>query len=142
MTKQYEVTATVRFINKMMAGMVRLGIGPKNIYKLTVRGRKTGQEYTTPVSLVIDGEKRWLVSPYGEVGWVRNARAAGEVMLTRQGQSETVAITELGPEESAPVLKQYMNNEKITQPYFEAAPDAPLADFAAEAERHPVFLLS
>jgi deazaflavin-dependent oxidoreductase (nitroreductase family) len=139
MAKKYEVTPSIRFINKMMAGMVRLGIGPKNIYMLSVRGRKTGKLYSTPVSLVMDGSKRWLVSPYGEVGWVRNARAAGEVTLSRRGQSETVAITELEAEESAPILKQYMNNEKITQPYFDAKPDAPLVDFAAEAERHPVF---
>jgi deazaflavin-dependent oxidoreductase (nitroreductase family) len=141
MAKQYEVTSSVRFVNKMMAGMVRLGIGPKNIYMLTVPGRKTGKLYSTPVSLVIDGNKKWLVSPYGEVGWVRNARAAGEVTLSRRGQSETTAITQLDAEESAPILKQYMNNEEITQPYFDAKPDAPLADFAAEAERHPVFKL-
>jgi hypothetical protein len=48
--------------------------------------------------------QRWLVAPYGAVNWVRNARAVGQVTLTRGRRSETVRIVELGPEDSAPVL--------------------------------------
>ncbi len=50
---------------------------------LRVRGRKTGLPRTTPVSLIEHEGRRWLVAPYGEVGWVRNARAAGEAELLR-----------------------------------------------------------
>jgi len=69
----------------------------------------------------------------------KRERAAGEVTLSRGWQSETVAVTELGPEESAPVLKKYINQVSITQPYFDVGPDAPLPAFVAEAPRHPVF---
>ena len=54
----------------MMAGLLRLGLGPKSNYLLTTRGRKSGRRHTTPVSLVIDNGQRWLVAPYGAVGWV------------------------------------------------------------------------
>lgn len=128
-----------RLINPVMRALIRLGVAPRRYYVLTVRGRKSGRLYSTPVSLIVEGDRRWLVAPYGPVSWVVNARAAGKVTLSRRGHAETVPIIELGPEESAPVLKQYLANEPITQPYFEAAPDAPLEAFAQEAARHPVF---
>lgn len=108
---------------------------------LTVKGRKSGKLYSTPVSLVEEEDTRWLVAPYGEVSWVLNARAAGEVTVARLGRSETLPITEVGPEEAAPVLRQYLQQEPITQPYFDTQPDSPLEAFEAEASRHPVFVL-
>jgi len=89
------------------------------MYLLTVRGRKSGRLYSTPVMLVEEHRKRWLVTPYGEVNWVRNARAVGQVTLSRGRRTETVRIVELGPEESAPVLKQYITEIPITRPFFE-----------------------
>jgi deazaflavin-dependent oxidoreductase (nitroreductase family) len=142
MAKTYRVTSRVRFINQIMQLVIRLGLGPKHSYILTTPGRKSGKLYSTPVSLVEEGQQRWLVAPYGEVSWVRNARAAGQVTLTRGGRSETVAIVELGPNESAPVLQKYIKQEAITRPYFDAEPDSPLETFIAEASRHPVFRLA
>ena len=66
---------------------------------------------------------------------MRNARAAGQVTLSRGHRSETVAIVELGSEESAPVLKQYVTEVPITRPFFDAKPDSPLEAFVAEAPR-------
>lgn len=124
-----------------MQTLLRLGLAPKGTYLLTVPGRKSGKLYSTPVRLVEDGSNRWLVSPYGEVNWVRNARAAGQATLTRGGRSETVSLIELGPAESAPVLQKYITNEPITRPYFDVQPDSPLEEFVAEAPRHPVFFI-
>jgi hypothetical protein len=70
---------------------------------------------------------------------VHNARAAGQVELSRGRRSETVRVKELAPEAAAPILKAYVDRVPITRPYFDAAPDAPLAAFAAEAPKHPVF---
>lgn len=141
MSRTYQANSGRRFFNRFLSSMIRVGIVPKNFYMLTVRGRKTGKSYSTPVSLIQEENKRWLVSPYGEMNWVKNARAAGEVTLTRGGKSETVSIVELAPEESAPVLKQYIAQEAIVRPYFDVKPDASLEAFTAEAPRHPVFLL-
>jgi hypothetical protein len=91
------------------------------------------------VTLVEEGTNRWLVAPYGEVSWVRNARAAGQVTLNRGRHTETVAIAERGPEEAAPVLKQYVTKIPITRPFFDVKPDSPIEAFVAEAHRHPVF---
>jgi deazaflavin-dependent oxidoreductase (nitroreductase family) len=139
MAKIYELTPTRRLANWLMKALLRAGVGPKASYLLTVRGRKSGKMRTTPVTLVEREGQRWLVAPYGEVNWVRNARVAGEVTLTRGRRSETVPVVELSPEESAPILKEYVKRVPVTEPYFDAAPDAPVEAFVAEAERHPVF---
>lgn len=141
MAKTYQVNSVTRFFNRLMGTFLRLGTGPKNLYLLTVRGRKTGRSYSAPVSLVQEGDTRWLVSPYGEMNWVKNARAAGQVSLTRGKNTETVTVTELPPEKSAPILKQYLTREAMIRPYFDVPPDAPLEAFISEAPHHPVFLL-
>lgn len=139
MPKQYLVDVRVRVINRIMTTLVRWGLAPKQTYLLTVAGRRTGRPYTTPVSIVEMDAQRWLVAPYGEVGWVRNARAAHQVTLRRGSHAEVVALAPADASTSAPVLKRYVRLEPITQAYFDAAPDAPVAAFEAEAARHPVF---
>ncbi len=141
MARTYRVNVIVRAVNGFMGAFIERGLGPKQRYLLTVRGRKTGKEYSTPVSLVERAGKRYLVAPYGNMSWVRNARAAGCVTLARGGRAETLSIVQASAEESAPVLKEYLALEPITRPYFDARPDSPLAAFAAEAARHPVFVL-
>jgi hypothetical protein len=93
------------------------------------------------VTLVEQLPRRWLVAPYGEVGWVRNARAAGSVTIERGRRAETLRLTELGPRDSARILQRYVREVPITRPYFDVMPESSLDDFAAEAPRHPVFEL-
>jgi hypothetical protein len=81
------------------------------------------------------------VAPYGEVAWVQNARAAGHVTLSRRHHTETVSLVELNALDSAPVLQAYIKKVPITRPFFDVRPDSPLDEFAAEAPRHPVFLI-
>jgi deazaflavin-dependent oxidoreductase (nitroreductase family) len=109
---------------------------------LTVPGRRTGKPYSTPVTLVEEKGERWLVAPYGEVGWVKNARAAGKVTLARGSRSETVRIIELAPSEAAPVLKKYVTDVPIVRPFFDVGPQSDTKDFIAEAPRHPVFRIT
>jgi deazaflavin-dependent oxidoreductase (nitroreductase family) len=123
----------------MMRLLLRLGLAPRTTMLLTVRGRRSGTPRSTPVTLVEESGQRWLVAPYGPVGWVHNARAAGQVELSHGRRAETVRVKELAPEAAAPILKAYVERVPVTRPYFDAAPDAPLAEFAAEAAKHPVF---
>jgi deazaflavin-dependent oxidoreductase (nitroreductase family) len=139
MPKTFRETRAHQMVNRFMRTLIRLGIAPQDKFLLTVKGRKTGKLYSTPVTLVRRGDQYWLVAPYGIVNWVKNARAAGEVTLTRGKLSRTVPIIELGAEESAPVLQEYLKIEPITRPYFTVTPDAPLEAFIVEAPLHPVF---
>jgi deazaflavin-dependent oxidoreductase (nitroreductase family) len=139
MAKTYHLTQMRRFANALIKALISAHLAPKQTYLLSVRGRKSGKLYSTPVRLVEEDSQRWLVAPYGEVNWVQNARAAGEVTLTRNGRSEVARLTELGPEESAPVLKRYLEEVPLVRPYFDVRPNAPVQEFISEASRHPVF---
>lgn len=66
---------------------------------ITIRGRKTGERRTTPLAVIDVTGKRWIWSPWGEVHWVRNLRAAGRATITLHGREEEVIARELGPEQ-------------------------------------------
>jgi deazaflavin-dependent oxidoreductase (nitroreductase family) len=138
--REYHPGPFRRLENVLMSGLTRLGVVPST-YLLTTTGRRTGRHRRTPVTVVEHDGRRWLVAPYGVVGWVHNARAAGTVRLSRGWSSHRYAVHEVGPAEAGPVLRRYVQVARVTRPYFAAAPDAPVADFEAEAEAHPVFEL-
>jgi deazaflavin-dependent oxidoreductase (nitroreductase family) len=139
MAARYRLSRWRWLLNQLVHALLVVGLGPRHTYLLTVPGRRSGRPYSTPVTLVEEAEQRWLVAPYGEVNWVRNARAAGRVMLSRGRHTENIAIVEVGSEEAAPVLKRYISEVPITRPYFGVRPDASLDAFRAEAPQHPVF---
>ena len=97
MAATYRLTPSRRATNRLVRLLLRLGLMPGPTYLLGVRGRRTGRVLSTPVTLVEESGERWLVAPYGEVAWVRSARAAGQVTLSRGRQEERVAIRELAP---------------------------------------------
>ena len=91
----------VDFFNPLARRMLGVGIplGPNAL--ITVRGRKSGVDRTTPVALVeIDG-KRWVIGTFGETHWVRNLRAAGEATITVRRRREKVIAVELSREAGA-----------------------------------------
>jgi deazaflavin-dependent oxidoreductase (nitroreductase family) len=142
MAATYRLTPARRAANRVVRLLLKLGLMPGPTYLLTVPGRRTGRPLSTPVTLVEEGGQRWLVAPYGEVPWVRNARAAGQVTLTRGGRAEIVSLRALSEAEAAPVLRRYVTRVPITRPYFDVTPDSPLVAFESEAARHPVFALT
>jgi deazaflavin-dependent oxidoreductase (nitroreductase family) len=121
--------------------MLKLDFAPKIYYLLTVTGRKTGNPHSVPIVLVEEEQKRWLVAPYGEVDWVKNARASEKVKLSRGKWSEDFAIRVLTPEESVPVLKKYLVKFPITKPYFDSQVGSSMNEFVEEARSRPVFEL-
>ena len=142
MAASYRLGLARRLVNRVMTPLARAGLGGRHTYLLTVRGRRSGQPRTTPVVLVEHPPERWLVSPYGEVAWVHNARAAGEVELTRARRTERLRVEELAPADAAPILREYLRGAAVTRPFFDVTPASPLEDFEAEAPRHPVFRLT
>lgn len=143
MTKTYRLGPARRAANTVMTGMIRLGRGgPSSYHLLTTTGRRSGQPRTTPVVLLETDAQRWLVSPYGTVGWVHNVRADPHVSLRRGRTTEVLTASEVDPETAGPVLRRYVRDVSITAPFFAAQPDDPAERFVAEASRHPVFRLT
>jgi deazaflavin-dependent oxidoreductase (nitroreductase family) len=138
--RPFRMTPARRAGDALIRPLIRAGLVP-GCYLLTTRGRKTGRLRTTPVTIVERDGQRWLVAPYGPVSWVHNARAAGRVTLTRRRTSTEYRIREVGADEAGPVLKRYLAVTGPPRAYFRASKDAPVAEFVAEADRHPVFEL-
>lgn len=142
MARTYRVTFAVRLGNIFTTTLLRAGVKLGNMALLTVRGRKSGLPRTTPVALVEQDGRHWLIGTFGEVNWVHNLRAAGEAILTRGRRSEAISVVELPAEEAAPILKQSLARApSFVGKYFDVTPTSPLQDFEREAPRHPVFLV-
>lgn len=140
MARPYKLTPTRKAINFLAGALIRLGLMPKGYYLLTVTGRTTGKQCSLPVHVVESDGARWLVAPYGERNWVKNARANNRVTLRRGRSSETVTvIEEHDPRKSASVLKRYIALEPITARFFEARANSSIEDFVREAIKHPTF---
>ena len=139
MARQYRLGLVRRAANVFIRAFLVLRIPPPHTYLLGVRGRKTGVLRTTPVRLVEERGRRWLVAPYGEVNWVLNFRASGDVQLKRRRGWQRVRLIELPPKEAAPILKTYLTQVAIVRPFFDVSPKSSLAEFEREAPRHPVF---
>ena len=140
MAKTYTLGGGMKVANAVLKTLVQLGVPSGSMAVLTAPGRRSGQPRSTPVNLLIEDRRRYLVAPYGAVGWVQNVRAAGgRAQLKHRGRTENVRLRELPPPEAAPRLKQYVAKNKITVPYFDAKPDDAVERFEAEGARHPVF---
>ena len=142
MAKTLQAPVGLKPANFVITTLLRAGVKIGHMSLLTVRGRKSGQPRTTPVWLEERNGQRWVISPYGQVNWVRNLRAAGEATITRGRRTERVSAVELPPGEAAPMLKQSLASApSMVRGYFDVTPDSPLEDFEREVPRHPVFLL-
>jgi deazaflavin-dependent oxidoreductase (nitroreductase family) len=124
--------------DQLMKGLVLLGVPTGNMVLLTVRGCRSGLPRSTPVMVISNGG-RWIVAPYGEVGWVRNIRAAGRATIQARGKSTNVRVRELPPAEAAPVIKTHLEKYGSVAPLFDAKSGDPVDRFTTEASRHPAF---
>jgi len=136
----YRLSLPRRLTNALVRPLIFLGLSGQ-MQLLLVPGRRSGRIYSTPVKVVEWDGAHWLVAPYGERSWVRNARAAGWVELRRGRRTVRFGIAEAGAEEAAPVLRDYLRSTPVTKRFFDLRADSPLEAFAAEAPRHPVFRL-
>ena len=128
-----------------MERLVSWNLVPRTVMLTTV-GRRTGEERRTPVTLVYRSGHVFLVAPYGPVGWVHNARAAGTVRISGKVDGEKsdaeYAVREVTPLEAGPVLKDYWQTASAVRSYFDVPKGAPVEAFVHEAHHHPVFELT
>jgi deazaflavin-dependent oxidoreductase (nitroreductase family) len=138
------VPRPLKVANRFTARAIRKGRGPGFLRLLTVAGRRTGQPHTTPVVPVYRDGRIWLVSPYGEVDWVRNLRATRVAILTRDQDQARFDAHELGPDDAVDVLRAYLSmpSERFVRSKFAITKRSSDEAIAAEAPRHPVFVLT
>jgi len=113
--------------NIPMAWLLRsplYGLLGKSILLITVRGRKSGKFYSTPLNFVADHSVPWVVS-LCERTWWRNLRGGAPVKVvlsgkTRSGQGE--AIEELDAVTEGLVI--YLQKVPGVARYFDVGLDA------------------
>jgi deazaflavin-dependent oxidoreductase (nitroreductase family) len=144
MARKYRLGVMRKAANVLVTAFLERGvpIAGSTGWLLTTRGRRSGADRTTPVNVVEVGGDRWLVSPYGQVGWVHNLRADATARLRRGHTSETWEVEEADATTAGPVLRAYVRKLPVTAPFFDAKLSDPVEVFAAEADRHPVFRLA
>ena len=147
----HQAPAFVRYSNPLTRRLLRIGLpmGPNVL--LTVRGRSSGQPRTAPVAIVEIGGRRWVLSAYGDVQWVRNLRASGEATIRGGGRDEPVAARELDPAEAVAFYRDVLPPYVASLPrlgrvfvrlLFRLAGPEVLRDPEAAAAGHAVFELS
>ena len=135
--------AAERAFRRALVLLLRLGLVRGHFYVLEVRGRKTGRLISLPVDPIdLDG-KRYLVCARGESNWVKNARAAGEIVLARAMQRQPFGAREIASDARPPILKAYLDRYAAeVQRFFPVPKGSPAAAFEALAVRYPVFELT
>ena len=134
--------AAERVFGRILVSLIRMGIVRGHFYVLEVHGRKSGKTIALPVDPIDLKGRRYLVCARGNSNWVRNARAAGEIVLVRALRRRRYAVGELPPEMRPPVLKAYLDRyAREVQRFFPVAKGSPEAAFTDLARRYPVFEL-
>jgi deazaflavin-dependent oxidoreductase (nitroreductase family) len=134
--------AVERIFGRILVALVRIGLVGGHFHVLEVRGRKSGRTLSLPVDPIECDGRRYLVCARGNSNWVRNARAAGEIVLVRARQRRRYAVRELPPDLRAPVLKAYLDAySREVQRFFPVPKGSPVTAFEPLAPRFPVFEL-
>ena len=102
------VPSWVPFFNYIAKPLLAAGVPMGPDVLITVRGRKSGLLRTTPVTIAENSGRRGVISPFGEVNWVRNLRAAGRATITVGRRREEVTAIELGPAEAAEFIREVL----------------------------------
>ena len=150
--------AVLHAIGLLVRLALRRGLPAEPNVLLVVRGRVTGRPYETPVALWELRDRRFVQASFGEVGWVRNLPASGEVVIRRGQWSEQVQAVELPPEVAGQLMHDALAGfrrrrllHKLLGPtvrppaailhLYRLRIDDALADYVAHARCHAVFEL-
>jgi len=147
-------------VNHLAVRMIPAGIptGATNVL-LVVRGRKSGIERTTPVTVLATDGHVYVQATYGATGWGRNLRAVGEATVVQPGgRRRVVRATEIPTDEAAAILRDTLapyHRSRLLRRVLGPNVRPPVAilrqvrvrvddtyeDYVAEARRHPLFAL-
>jgi len=92
----------------VIIALQRVGIAFFSFHVISIPGRRSGRMRTTVVSPFTVNGQRYLLS-FGNLGWVRNARAAGWAILSRGRKGARVALVEIHAPESASIAREFPN---------------------------------
>jgi deazaflavin-dependent oxidoreductase (nitroreductase family) len=138
--RDWRPTRLGRWVNRAQGWWSGLGLPPRLMATLEVRGRTSGRWRANPVVIATVAGRRYLVSMLGPASdWVKNVEAAQGRAILRQGRRRRVQLTLVPAHQRAPILREYVRVATSGRQHFPLSAGAPLAEFAAIAERYPVY---
>jgi deazaflavin-dependent oxidoreductase (nitroreductase family) len=135
----------VRVMNGALGVAIKLGLSPQGGQLLTVRGRKSGKEMTTPVNPMTFQGAEYLVAPRGDCHWSRNLRVAGKARLRVGRKKRLIRVDhELTEAEKPPVLLAYLDRwAGVTKSHFGITwPDPSQEEITRVCARTPMFQIT
>ncbi|MBI5283568.1 MAG: nitroreductase family deazaflavin-dependent oxidoreductase [Chloroflexi bacterium] len=138
--RDWHPTRLGRWFNRFQGWWSGLGLPPSVMAALEVNGRASGKRRSQVLAIArVEGE-RYLVSMLGHQSeWVKNVEAAHGDAVIRHGRRRRVHLAVVPPEERAPILREYVRIARSGRRHFPVAVGASLSEFAAIAERYPVY---
>jgi len=138
--RDWRPTLLGRVWSRAFAWVSGLGLTPEILLTLQVKRRGSGHICSTVLVVASHQGQRYLVSMLGDDSeWVRNVRAAGGEAFIKRGRSRQVILTEIPPEERAPIIKAWCQVATSGRHHLPVSHDAPVSAFEAIATDYPVF---
>jgi deazaflavin-dependent oxidoreductase (nitroreductase family) len=138
--RDWRPTRLGRWVNRLQGWWSGLGLPPRVIATLEVRGRASGRSRATALVIATVAGHRYFVSMLGPGSeWVKNVEAARGEAVIRQGRRRRVHLVLVPPEQRAPILREYVRIAPSGRQHFPLPVGATLSAFAAIGERYPVY---
>jgi len=126
--------------NRLSSILFGIGLLPRRVASLEVKGRRTGRRVSLPVVIADWEGGEYLVSMLGEqANWVQNVRAADGIAVLRRGRREEVTLEEVDVARRAPIILRYAAVAPGGRPHLGLGRNASLDDCEALAPNTPVF---
>jgi hypothetical protein len=138
--RDWRPTRLGKLWSRALAWISGLGLTSRILLTLQVKDRSSGRLHMTVLVVATHQGQRYLVSMLGDGSeWVRNIRAAGGEAFIKRGRSRAVILTEIPPEERAPILKAWCQVATSGRNHLPVSHDAPVSAFETIAGDYPVF---
>jgi len=105
--KQPALPRWLKFANRVIVFLQRLGLAIGTMHVLTVMGRKSGKPHSTPVQIVTIAGQTYIVAGLEKADWVRNARAAGWGYFAHGRKRRRVGLVEVPVEQCGAILREF-----------------------------------
>jgi deazaflavin-dependent oxidoreductase (nitroreductase family) len=126
--------------NRLSSILFGMGLLPRRVASLEVRGRRTGKGVSFPIVIADWEGNEYVVSMLGEqANWVQNVRAADGVAVLRRGHREEVVLKEVGAADRAPIIRRYAAVAPGGRPHLGLRRTASLEECEELAPSTPVF---
>lgn len=145
-------SAWYRRLNWLGVGLTSLGLAPRGVVVLEVRGRTSGRRRRVAVLRTRHGGEDFLVSLAGESQWVRNLRAADGQAVLRRVRARPAHLCEVPGAERGEVIMAYLQAGRErggettvanqARYYFGLDPAADPDDIDAVVAHYPVFRIT